>query len=199
MKKFLLCCCVYLCTFPVFAGGGRIVIENFNGTGLTGSSGLYIQARMYSPDHSRTIAGEKAVFQVQNQRTGERCITTNEVANEYGQIFGQCFSEAPGTMTVYVHSITSGDDSSVILLYFVAPTLQPTMKPITPIRRDTVVPVITTVRKDVVQPTIIMSTPSIPIPMIEVTKSEGDRAMETNPILKIIWKIFNFFGYTWHQ
>ncbi len=106
---------------PIYAGAGRIEIENLNEVGYSGQSGMYIQARIYNDSHANTVAGEKAEFQVKNPRPGDRCITTNTTANEYGQIFGQCFAEQPGTITIYVHSLDQGDDSSEYLLTFVTP------------------------------------------------------------------------------
>jgi hypothetical protein len=196
-----------LLPFSVFAGGGRIEIENFNGTGLTGSSGLYIQARIYSQDHSRTIAGEKAAFQIQNPRSGDRCITSNEISSEYGQIFGQCFAEEPGTITVYVHSSTNGDNSSVYLLHFITlstqstrqPTRQPTQIPSSVIQKKPTIFISPTPTKQIELP-IITSTPTLSPSVTQSPTLNNEKGIESDKsmFVRLIKIIENFFVNLFH-
>lgn len=145
----------------VYAGGGRIVIENMNGAGVTGNIGLPIGARLYNDaEHTSTVTGEKAEFRIINPRAGDKCTTRSTTVNEYGQIFGECFKEEPGTITIYVHSLDRGDDSSQYLLTFyqLRATPTPTSEPTRVVSTPTMTPEKETVIS--VSPESTISTPS---------------------------------------
>jgi len=116
-----------LISFQVMAGGGRFDLESLNSPGIVGSYPINVQAWLLKTNYREASIGEKAEFIISNPRSGDKCITTNGTADQYGIIYGECQATEPGEMLVYVHSLDNNDDSSNMVLYFKsAPTSLPT-------------------------------------------------------------------------
>lgn len=151
-RLFLVAALIVWFSGPVAAGGGRFrlyTVNNSQGYYYVGRD-VFVNAQVFVTGDSTQhfSSGERVVFYVDNPRSGDVCVTQSEKTSDLGVITASCSAQTPGTISVYVHSLDRGDDSSRIVLYFYpmptntpAPTLVPTLVPTsTPAPLPTMIP-----------------------------------------------------------
>ncbi|MBI2029870.1 hypothetical protein HYT02_05620 [Candidatus Gottesmanbacteria bacterium] len=116
----------------IHAGGGRIVIQNFD-TGAFVGTPVNLSFKVYhaGSNNEAISTNEKMEFRIENPRSGDRCWGKTERTNEQGLIEGFCSAQEPGNYLAYLYSIDKNDESSRVYVYFNAqPTPTPTNTPI---------------------------------------------------------------------
>lgn len=119
MGRLLLILFLLFVSNSAFAASARMTIETKEPSTSSVGNGIEVSARIFQDD-SKTVpsVGEKAIFQVKNPRSGDKCDTAGNQTDSNGYLTGTCYATEQGSYSFFAHSVDKSDDSSELLLTF---------------------------------------------------------------------------------
>lgn len=109
---------IIACT-RVAAGGGPIQIDVGKNYGVVGEK-VPATATLYTDNQDNVVTGRKAEFKIKNARKGDICVTTANISDGQGKIYGECYAAEAGKLEIYVYWFDRELNSSSVFIDFVA-------------------------------------------------------------------------------
>jgi hypothetical protein len=177
----------FVCHRPgamVNAGGGPIEINVSKNFGNVGSK-IPVQAILHTDSHDGVETGRKAEFRIKNQRSGDVCVTTANISDGAGKIYGECFAAQAGKLEIYVYWFDRDLESSSVWIDFVGGVAKPVITQTPQPSAKTVKPSVTPVTSP---SPVTVSSPGVASPSSEVAAPAQDPEVDQPNRLSWVWE-----------